>query len=81
MFIESAFERIKKYIPLLVPIFLSTIRNTNLLAQALESKGFGYKGKSTFYMMTEFRTADYLISVFLILVLFFQFYKNSFREI
>ena len=65
----NIFERIKKYIPLLVPIFLSTIRNTNLLAQALESKGFGYKGKRTFYMMTEFRTADYLISVFLILVL------------
>ena len=62
-------ERIKKYIPLLVPIFLSTIRNTNLLAQALESKGFGYSGKRTFYIMPEFKTADYLLSFFLIMIL------------
>ncbi len=67
-------ERIEKYIPLLVPIFLSTIRNTNLLAQALESKGFGYKGKRTFYIMPEFKTADYLLSVFLILVLALAIY-------
>ena len=63
----NIFERIKKYIPLLVPIFLSTIRSTNLLAKALESKGFGYKGQRSFYFMPEFKTRDYIL-IFLLLV-------------
>ena len=39
------------------------------LALFLESKGFGYRGKRTFYIMPEFKTADYLLSFFLILIL------------
>jgi energy-coupling factor transport system permease protein len=33
--------RLKTYIPLLVPIFLHTLRSTDQLAKALESRGFG----------------------------------------
>jgi len=33
--------RIRTYIPLLAPIFLHTLRNTDQLAKALESRGFG----------------------------------------
>jgi energy-coupling factor transport system permease protein len=33
--------RVRTYIPLLVPIFLHTLRNTDQLALALESRGFG----------------------------------------
>jgi energy-coupling factor transport system permease protein len=39
--------RIRTYIPLLVPIFLHTLRNTDQLAKALESRGFGARHQRT----------------------------------
>jgi len=39
--------RIRTYIPLLVPIFLHTLRNTDQLAKALESRGFGARHERT----------------------------------
>ncbi|MBT9143722.1 MAG: Energy-coupling factor transporter transmembrane protein EcfT [Syntrophomonadaceae bacterium] len=61
-------ERIRKYIPLLVPIFLSAIRNTDQLARALESKGFGARPKRTFYRLIKFGPADYAVAVFFLSV-------------
>ena len=37
----NVIERIRKYMPLLIPVFVSTIRSTNVFSMALESKGFG----------------------------------------
>jgi energy-coupling factor transport system permease protein len=34
-------RRLRSYVPLLVPVFLHTLRNTDQLAKALESRGFG----------------------------------------
>src|SRR5215217_2451611 len=34
-------SRIRKHIPLLVPVFVTTVRSTNVFSMALESKGFG----------------------------------------
>jgi energy-coupling factor transport system permease protein len=56
-------ERIKKYIPLLVPIFLSAIRSTDQLVRALESKGFGARPKRTFYRLIKFGPAEYGLAV------------------
>jgi energy-coupling factor transport system permease protein len=39
--------RVRTYIPLLVPIFLHTLRNTDQLAKALESRGFGARHERT----------------------------------
>ena len=60
-------ERIRKYVPLLVPVFVSTIRGTNVFGMALESKGFGARPKRTFYLNPQFGTADFLIIAFLVL--------------
>ena len=43
----NIFSRLKKSIPLLIPVFVSAIRKTDQLAVALESKGFGYEGQRT----------------------------------
>ena len=50
--------RLKTYIPLLVPIFLHTLRNTDQLAKALESRGFGARHERTSYLEIGFRAAD-----------------------
>ena len=62
-------DRVRKYLPLLVPVFVSTIRNTNVFGMALESKGFGARPKRTFYLNPEFHTGDYLVMGFLVVLL------------
>ena len=60
-------DRLKKFLPLLVPVFISTIRSTNIFGMALESKGFGAKEKRTFYLVFNMKTVDYIMLAFAIL--------------
>ena len=56
-------ERIRKYVPLLVPVFISTIRSTNVFSMALESKGFGASSGRTFFLRISFGWRDVLVLV------------------
>ncbi len=60
----SILERIRKYIPLLIPVFISTIRGTNIFGMALESKGFGARNDRTFYLSMVFARRDYITLAF-----------------
>lgn len=51
-------RRLRNHIPLLVPIFLHTLRNTDQLAKALESRGFGARRERSSYLQIGFRAAD-----------------------
>jgi energy-coupling factor transport system permease protein len=61
-------ERVRKYLPLLVPVFVSTIRGTNVFGMALESKGFGARPKRTFFLNPQFGAADFLVITFLVIL-------------
>ena len=50
--------RLRKHIPLLVPIFLHTLRGADQLAKALESRGFGARRERTSYLQIGFHAAD-----------------------
>jgi energy-coupling factor transport system permease protein len=54
-------NRLKKFMPLLVPVFISSIRNTNIFGMALESRGFGAREERTFYLQMEMTAADRII--------------------
>jgi len=54
----NVLERIRKHVPLLVPVFISTIRSTNVFSMALESKGFGAGSKRTFFLRISFGWRD-----------------------
>jgi energy-coupling factor transport system permease protein len=69
-------ERIRKYIPLLIPVFISTIRGTNVFGMALESKGFGARDDRTFYLHMEMAQRDYITLAFSIIVVIFCLYIN-----
>ena len=56
----SLWNRMKAYIPLMTPIFLVSIRNANLMAMALEARGFGAAKKRTFYIQLRIRAADWI---------------------
>lgn len=64
----NLYERFKKYLPLLVPVFVSTIRNTNVFGMALEAKGFGAKEERTFYMDIHMKAADYWMLVLMLVI-------------
>jgi energy-coupling factor transport system permease protein len=65
--------RLRNHIPLLVPIFLQTLRGTDQLAKALESRGFGARRERTSYLEIGFHGPDVLALIlgFLVLALFF----------
>jgi energy-coupling factor transport system permease protein len=54
-------QRTRKYVPLLVPVFVSTIRSTNVFSMALESKGFGASPGRTFFLRTAMGSRDALV--------------------
>ncbi len=59
----NVLERIRKYIPLLIPVFISTIRGTNTFGMALEAKGFGARKERTFYLNPSMGRTDYIVLV------------------
>lgn len=62
-------QRIRKYLPLLVPVFISTVRSTNVFSMALESKGFGASAKRTFYFQTSIGRRDVVVLVVFVALL------------
>lgn len=57
----NIFARVRKFTPIVVPIFVSTIRSTQVFAMALESKGFNSGGERTFYLNPTFGRADVIV--------------------
>ncbi|BDG61319.1 energy-coupling factor transporter transmembrane component T family protein [Caldinitratiruptor microaerophilus] len=54
--------RMRKHLPLMVPVFASALRSTNQFAMALESKGFGARPRRTDYLQLRFTLRDWLWS-------------------
>lgn len=54
-------RRIRKYVPLVVPLIGHALRQTNLLAMALESKGFHPLARRHFYSRGKLMLADYAV--------------------
>jgi len=44
------FERIKRYVPVMVPVFMGALRKANNMAMALEARGFGISATPTSYI-------------------------------
>jgi len=54
------FARLRKHIPVLVPVLVTAIRSTDLTAMALESKGFGAHHQRSYYLELRMRIADWV---------------------
>jgi len=67
-------QKLKKYVPLMVPTIVSVIRGTSVFAMALESKGFGYSEKRVSYLTIAYKTRDYIFSIFLLVIMGFAFF-------
>ncbi len=56
----SPLARARKYVPLLVPVLITALRNVPQLAMALEGRGFGLKRKRTPFHIYRLRAADFI---------------------
>ncbi|HSB07591.1 MAG TPA: energy-coupling factor transporter transmembrane component T [Thermodesulfobacteriota bacterium] len=65
----NIWSRVGKFIPLAVPLFIYALRHTNLLAMALESKGFSPEAKRTLYYEPRMRRTDYAVLALLTIIL------------
>ena len=51
--------RLRKHVPVLVPVFVTAIRSTDLTAMALESKGFGAHQRRSYYLELRMHALDW----------------------
>jgi len=65
----TVIERIRKYVPLVVPLIGHALRQTNLLAMALESKGFHPTAQRSFHVTGKLKSPDYAVLIFITLLL------------
>lgn len=61
-------KRIKNYIPLIVPLFISAIKRAWKLAEAMDSKAWGAAKKRTFLYELQMSLVDYVIIVIVTIV-------------
>ena len=73
---RNIISRFGKFIPLAVPMFISAIRYTNLLAMALESRGFSPDMQRTFFYEPTMTKRDWIILSFLAALLFISLYMR-----
>jgi energy-coupling factor transporter transmembrane protein EcfT len=55
--------RLRRYVPVLVPVFMGALRRADALAIALEARGFGREGPRTLYPRGRFRALDWAVAV------------------
>ena len=59
----NLFYKIKKYIPLLIPLYISAIRKAHFVAESMESRGFNQKEKRTFLYELKLKNLDYILFI------------------
>ncbi len=62
-------QRLRSYIPLLIPVFMTAIRNVQTQAMALEARGFDTRGERTFYTKQSFHASDWAATIAAVVVI------------
>ena len=73
--------RVKNYVPLLVPLFINAIRRAYLVAESLETKGFGIIEKRTYLNELKFSWKSYLIVILGIIIVILSIFLIYFSNI
>jgi energy-coupling factor transport system permease protein len=64
----NAFERMRRYVPALIPVFMGALRRANNMAMALEARGFGMGARPTTLGDYRMRPQDVAALGFLLLL-------------
>ena len=79
----SLITRVRRYVPVTVPVFMGALRKANNMAMALEARGFGYSERPTSYVHYEMGLLDFavLIGVALLGAAYFMIYYTGYGAI
>ena len=69
----GVFERLRRYVPVVVPVFMGALRKANNMAMALEARGFGASSEPTTFIDYPVRASDRAAFAGLILLGAFHF--------
>lgn len=61
-------EKIKKFIPILIPLFIATLKRADELATAMEVRGYIPNAKRTNYKKLQYKKSDYFSYILIIIV-------------
>lgn len=64
----SLLQRLRRYVPVIVPVFIGALRRADNMAMALEARGFQSGRQRTFFQRYSFRAADAAVLVLLLAV-------------
>src|SRR5260370_33587554 len=59
-------ERVRRYVPVVIPVFMGALRKANNMAMALEARGFGFSHEPTTVIEYPVTAAEILAFVMLI---------------
>ena len=59
-------ERVRRYVPVVIPVFMGALRKANNMAMALEARGFGFSHEPTTFIEYPVKGVDVLAFAFLI---------------
>ena len=57
----SLLQRLRRYVPVIVPVFIGALRRADNMAMALEARGFQSRRPRTFYQHYRFRVRDAVV--------------------
>jgi energy-coupling factor transport system permease protein len=60
------FERVRRYVPVVIPVFMGALRKANNMAMALEARGFGFSHEPTTFIEHPVTPADVGAFAFLV---------------
>ncbi len=59
-------ERVRRYVPVVIPVFMGALRKANNMAMALEARGFGFSHEPTTFIEYPVTAVDIMAFAFLI---------------
>lgn len=64
----NVFQRLARYMPVIVPVFMGALRRADAMAMALEARGFGRAEVRTTFVRSRFGTRDLVAAVTIVVV-------------
>ena len=73
----SFVERVKRLVPILIPMIIIAIRRGHQLAEALETKAFGAIERRSSYVVYEYERGDWILLIYTVAVLAFGIFLGT----
>jgi energy-coupling factor transport system permease protein len=64
----NVFQRLARYVPVIVPVFMGALRRADAMAMALETRGFGRAGERTTFVRSRFGAHDLVAGALMLVV-------------